>query len=86
MTKRGYMLASLAVAALGIGLVVYLVRRKPEVHVSGVITAGDPTVTYKVSEATPGTVGSTVQEESDVARMIRISNEAIAADDAREKF
>jgi hypothetical protein len=75
-TAHMYVGGSVLVALLGIGLVVYLVRRKPVINVSGVITAGEPSITYH-SDWTPKD-----SPESDVARMIRISDAAIAADDA----
>ena len=78
-SRHKYIGGSILVALLGIGLVVYLYRRKPEVNVMGVIEAGAPTITFPSwSDSAP--------PETDVGRMVRISNAAIAADDAEQKM
>ena len=71
-SRHKYIGGSVLLALIGIGIVCYLVRRKPEINVSGVIVAGDPTVSYHV------------KEETDMERLVRISNERIAADDAEQ--
>lgn len=76
-TRHKYIGGSVLVALLGAGFVIYLVRRKPTINVTGVIEAGDPTITYHSAYAPKET-------ESEMDRLIRISNAAIAADDAEE--
>ena len=71
-SRHKYIGGSVLLALIGIGIVCYLVRRKPEINVSGVIVAGDPTVSYHV------------KEETELERLVRISNERIAADDAEQ--
>lgn len=78
-SKHKYVGGSILVALLGIGIVIYLVRRKPEINVTGVIEAGAPTVTFK-------TWNDSAPAESDVTRMIRISDAAIAADEMEQKL
>lgn len=77
MSKRGYTVGSIIVALIGIGIVVWLIRRKP-----GVIDKSE--FTYFFETTVPDVSQKPVEEESDVARMVRISNAAIAADDAEE--
>lgn len=83
-TRHKYIGGSVLVALLGIGVVVYLMRRKPTVNVTGVIEAGTPTITYKSEGFIPGTKGAPEETESDIQRLIRQSAEAIRADDLEQ--
>jgi hypothetical protein len=77
MTKRGYIGGSLLAVALAVGMLVWLYRRKPGTIIETVETYFFET---KVPIDSPNLV------ETDMQRLIRESNAAIAADDAAEKL